>query len=84
LYFPAGTYRITRTLNFNSRVSATLAGEDSVSTIIKWDGPTNLDMMFANGVAYSRWTRLTWDGSGKAGEAVHHEGASRNWTYNEI
>ena len=72
LYFPTGTYRITQTLNFNSRLHASLAGEDPVSTIIKWDGPTNVDMMFANSVAYSRWTRLTWDGSGKALGAVHH------------
>jgi len=72
LFFPTGTYRITQTLNFNSRLGATLAGEDPLTTIIKWDGPTNADMMFANAVAYCRWTRLTWDGSGTALGAVHH------------
>ena len=72
LYFPTGTYRITRTLDFSSRLSASLIGEDPVSTIIKWYGPTNADMMFANAVAYCRWTRLTWDGSGQALGAVHH------------
>jgi hypothetical protein len=72
LYFPTGTYRITHTLNLDSRISATLAGEDPVTTIIKWDGPAGGDMMLANAVALSRWTRLTWDGSGNAQCAVHH------------
>jgi hypothetical protein len=72
VYFPTGTYRITQTLNFNSRLAASLVGEDPLTTTIKWDGATNADMMFANSVAYCRWGRLTWDGSGKAGLAVHH------------
>jgi hypothetical protein len=72
LYLPTGTYRITQTLNLESRLAVSLVGEDPVTTIIKWDGPTNTDMMLANGVAYSRWSRLTWDGSGKARYAVHH------------
>jgi hypothetical protein len=72
LYFPTGTYRITQTLNFHSRLNANLVGEDPLTTIIKWDGPTNADMMFANSVSDSRWARLTWDGSGRALGAVHH------------
>ena len=72
VFFPPGTYRIISTLNFNSRISASLVGDDPVTTIIKWDGPKNADMMFANSVAYSQWKRLTWDGSGKARVAVHH------------
>jgi len=54
VYFPAGTYRITRTLDFFARLSASLVGEDPTTTVIKWDGPVDTDMMFANGVAYSR------------------------------
>lgn len=72
LYFPTGTYRITQTLNFNTRLGASLVGEDPLTTILKWDGPANVEMMFANGVAYARWTRLTWDGCGRALGAVHH------------
>lgn len=70
--FPAGTYRITRTLQFAARLSASLIGEDPTTTTIKWDGPADGEMMFANGVAYSRWSRLTWDGSGSALIAVRH------------
>jgi hypothetical protein len=72
LYFPAGIYRITQTLNFHSRIYASLIGEDPLTTIIKWDGPTNADMMFADSVTDSRWSRLTWDGSGRALGAVYH------------
>jgi pectin methylesterase-like acyl-CoA thioesterase len=72
IYFPAGTYRITRTLEFVARESASLIGEDPPTTIIKWGGPVDGEMMFANGVAYSRWSRLTWDGSGTALIAVRH------------
>jgi hypothetical protein len=72
LYFPAGTYRITQTLNFTPRLSAGLIGEDPTNTILKWDGAPKGEMLFANGVAQSRWMRLTWDGSGKAEVAVHH------------
>ncbi len=72
IYFPAGTYRITRTLDFVARLSASLIGEDPTTTIIKWAGPADGEMMFANGVAYSRWSRLTWDGSGTAMIAVRH------------
>jgi hypothetical protein len=72
LYFPTGTYRITQTLHFFGRLSAGLVGEDPVTTILKWDGAADGDLMFADGVTASRWTRLTWDGSGKARVAVHH------------
>lgn len=72
VYLPAGTYRITRTLDFVARLSASLIGDDPTTTTIKWDGPADGEMMVANGVAYSRWSRLTWDGSGTALVAVRH------------
>lgn len=72
LYLPAGTYRITRSLQFFGRVGASLVGEAPETTVIRWDGPAGGEMMFANGVAYTRWSRLTWDGSGAALIAVHH------------
>jgi hypothetical protein len=78
IYFPVGTYRITRTLIFFGRLSASLVGEDPVNTIIKWDGAADGDLMFADGVTASRWTRLTWDGSSKGRVAVHH-GYTGGW-----
>lgn len=72
LYFPTGTYRITGTLQFASRLSASLIGEEPANTVIKWDGPIGGEMMVANGVAYSRWSRLTWDGASTASIAIRH------------
>jgi hypothetical protein len=72
LYLPAGTYRITKTLRLSHRIYVSLIGEDPASTIVKWDNSTSTNgvMMSINGVAYSRFNRLTWDGSGKALVAV--------------
>jgi Pectate lyase superfamily protein len=71
LYLPAGTYRITKTLTLSHRINVSLIGEDPTRTILKWDAITsNGVMLFINGVAYSRFNRLTWHGSGKALVAV--------------
>jgi hypothetical protein len=76
LYFPAGTYRITSTLQF-IRTSHTepqgtsLTGEDPEKTILKWDGPAGGSM-----IVYDAWyaslSRLTFDGAGTAKTAVQH------------
>lgn len=73
LYIPAGTYRITAGLIYNSRMDVTLLGEDPAKTIIKWDGPDEGTMLFCNGVRFARYGRITWDGSGKKVTAVFHE-----------
>ena len=70
LYLPAGTYRITRQLVLDSRLNIGVIGEDPALTVIKWDGPANGVMIYINGVAYSRFNRITWDGSGRALVAV--------------
>jgi hypothetical protein len=35
-----------------------------------WDGPSRGRMLFVNGVAYSRVSRITFDGRGRASEAI--------------
>src|SRR5262249_22619919 len=70
LFFPAGTYRITKTLHLSFSLHLTLVGEDPDRTTIMWDGPTGGTMLSVNGIAYSRFSRLTFDGSGKASIAV--------------
>lgn len=73
LYLPAGTYRITAGLTMVSHQFMNVLGEDTAKTVIKWDGPDGGTMLFCNGVRYSRYGRLTWDGAGKALTAVDHE-----------
>jgi len=77
LYIPAGTYRITKTLDF-SRISPNLVpaimfiGEDPALTTILWDGATN-GVMLIYGAWYSKMSRLTFDGAGKAKTAIAHD-----------
>ncbi len=80
LYLPAGTYRITATLNLTgSPVSASanviwgcvgIIGDSPATTIIKWAGPAGQAMLVQNGGVGTRYSRLTWDGSGTAGYGV--------------
>jgi Pectate lyase superfamily protein len=73
LYIPKGTYRITATLTMNSVNGIAIIGEDPLTTIIKWDGPSDGKMLLLNGVSYSEYGRLTWDGNNTAAVAVAHE-----------
>jgi hypothetical protein len=73
LFIPKGTYRITATLTMKSVSGIAIIGEDPLTTIIKWDGASNEKMLFLNGVSYSEYGRLTWDGSNIAAVAVAHE-----------
>ncbi len=85
LYFPAGTYRITKKLlliriSHSEPLGMSITGEDPLTTIIKWDGPADENMLL-----YDAWfaslSRLTLDGAGKAKTAVEHGPAFA--TYNE-
>jgi len=76
LYVPAGTYRITTTLNVVREAHAesqgiSIVGEDPATTIIRWDGPANGVMLYYS-PWYARLGRLTLDGGGKALTAVRH------------
>ena len=66
LYFPAGTYRITVTLNLAHAIDISLIGQDSSLTSIVWDGAASGTMFYVNGVAYSKFSRLTFNGSSTA------------------
>lgn len=70
VYLPAGTYRITGTLKLQNKIKIGMIGEDPSSTILKWDGPANGTMFLINGIAYSRFNRMTFDGAGIAKIAV--------------
>ncbi len=76
LYFPAGTYRLGSTLRterteHNDYLGAQIIGEDPATTILLWDGPEN-GTMFAFDSWYSRVSRLTFDGRGRALDGLFH------------
>ena len=86
LYLPAGTYRITRTLELlrqthNEATGISILGEDPEKTVLKWDGPDG-GVMFLYNPWYARIGRLTLDGAGKAGTALRH--GERFTTFNEF
>lgn len=70
LFFPNGTYRVTRTLSLAFTINVSLVGEDPARTTIVWDGPAVGTMLSINGVAYSRFVRLTFDGRRRASVAI--------------
>jgi hypothetical protein len=85
LFFPAGTYRVTNTV-FTTRAAhheclgISVIGEDPATTTIKWDGPQG-GMVFRYDAWYSKISRLTIDGQGKAAVALAYGPAFS--TYNE-
>jgi len=77
LFLPPGTYRITNTLVVNGpRVGILIAGCGR-NTRIVWDGPDGGVMFWSNGVAYSRYVGIVWDGRNKAAVAVDHAARKR-------
>ena len=72
LFLPSGTYRITAGLMMSAKKSISVIGADPATTSIKWDGAAGGIMFTLNGVTYSRFGRITWDGAGKANTAVAH------------
>ncbi len=94
LYLPPGTYRITKTLDFDQKRPHGMAiiGHGR-STIIRWDGEPESRMFWAHGGAVSsRYMGITWDGNNVAAvgidhasktfetELQHHHEAFRNFT----
>ena len=80
LYFPAGTYRITKTLVSRNQFGASLVGEDPATTTIAWGGAPGEVMLIADGAYGGQYARLTWDGKQKAGIGVAHWWNQKNST----
>ncbi|WP_209138217.1 MULTISPECIES: glycosyl hydrolase family 28-related protein [Niastella] len=64
VYLPAGTYCISKTLVLSGGIGVNIIGEDPHKTIIKWIGGNADTMFWANGSAYFRIGRLSWDANG--------------------
>jgi pectate lyase-like protein len=70
LYFPRGSYRISRTLRVHNTIFVNIIGEDPDLTTILWGSTSAGIMLDIDGVAYSRFNRLTFDGRNIASVAV--------------
>jgi hypothetical protein len=78
LYFPAGTYRIDRTLTtlrkeHNDYLGANLIGEDPATTVLLWDGPADKPILRYD-AWYCKVSRLRFDGRQKANGGVVRAG----------
>lgn len=85
LYVPAGVYRLTepvRTLRkaHTDALGVALIGEDPATTVLLWDGPRGAPILTWD-AWYSKISRLTLDGAGRAGAALFYGPAFS--TYNE-
>lgn len=84
LYFPAGTYRLTRPLKTVRQAHTdnmvSLVGETPEKTVLLWDGPEG-ETMLQWDAWYSKISRMTFDGRGRAGVCLFY-GPSFS-TYNE-
>jgi hypothetical protein len=70
LYFPAGTYRITQMLILAGQEHVNVIGQDPSNTTIIWAGSSGGTMLYLNGIAYSRFDRLTFNGQSNAAVAI--------------
>lgn len=67
IYFPPGIYRITKTLELRGpAVGVSIIGNGRDTKII-WDGEEGGRMVWVNGLAYSTFQGIVWDGQNKAG-----------------
>lgn len=65
IYIPAGRYVISQTLQLKGKLGINILGEDPDNTIIIWKGSDNDTLFWANGSAYYKIGRLTWDANGR-------------------
>ena len=82
VYLPPGTYRITQTLALHGPGSGSTVIGHGRDTHIVWDGTNGGVMFWSDGIAYSRYIGLSWDGGGKA--AVGFDHAAQNTFETEV
>ena len=70
LFVPAGVYPVKRTISVKAARTISIIGEHPARAILKWTGPQGGTLLHINGVAYSRFDRLTFDGAGAGGILV--------------
>jgi len=76
VYFPAGTYEISSSLNItvapDKLNGVHLIGADPNTVKIQWKGRPNLAMLIENNGTGDSFERITWDGQGIAAIGVAH------------
>lgn len=70
LFVPAGVYLVKQTVSVRAARTISIIGEHPARSILKWAGPQGGTLLHINGVAYSRFDRLTFDGAGAGGILV--------------
>ena len=75
IYLPAGTYNISSTLVLRGKIGVSFIGEDPARTTIKWTGGDKDTLFWADGSAYFKIARLTWDAGGRK----NMEGIGIHW-----
>lgn len=65
IYIPKGHYKISQTLNLRGKIGINIIGEDPADTFIEWAGNDTDTMLLANGSAYYKIARLTFDARNK-------------------
>jgi hypothetical protein len=65
IFLPRGRYRISQTLLLRGKIGINIVGEDPANTIIEWHGGDNDTLLWANGSAYFKLSRITWDARAK-------------------
>ena len=77
VYLPPGTYRVTATLRLKGPlVGVAVIGHGRDTTLV-WDGEPQGKLFADDGVAYSRFVGLQFDGRNKAAVGFHHDSHSR-------
>lgn len=81
VYFPAGTYRITNTLNLRGlprggTLGVLLVGHGRDTRLI-WDGPEGGRMILDDGVLHARYVGFVLDGQGRAAVGLCHKNSER-------
>jgi len=79
LHVPAGTYRITRTLEFRSRYGAGVIGEDPGTTTLRWEGPDDGVLLWVDGTRDLRFARLTLHGQSRALSLIDQKRGTGQW-----
>jgi hypothetical protein len=72
VYFPPGTYRVTRTVKLKGPLTGVLVVGHGRDTVLTWDGPEGGQLLLVDGLAMSRYVGLTFDGRGKAAVGLNH------------
>ena len=70
VYFPAGTYKITRTLELHKTYGALVVGHGR-STVLQWHGKTGGKMLWQDSMAALQCYGLTFDGRSLAHHGIY-------------